>query len=144
MKKKRHFVPVGNTNRDKRVRQPRWCYQPGQKVLFCPGCQTRDKRAPPFVPDWRSRLRNRDNRGFPTETNKRFCSSACSCMSFPIKILKILYLRISVTPYLLYLRPMAFGDRTLWGCWDLVFEKKSIPFARIKGTKCYKKTRLVL
>ena len=25
---------------------PGWCYQPGQKVLFCPGCQTRDKRAP--------------------------------------------------------------------------------------------------
>ena len=28
---------------------PGWCYQPGQKVLFCPDCQTRDKRAPPFV-----------------------------------------------------------------------------------------------
>ena len=54
---------------------PGWCYQPGQKVLFCPGCQTRDKRAPPFVPDWRSRLGNRDNSGFPTGTNQRFCSS---------------------------------------------------------------------
>ena len=46
-------VPVGNTNRDKRVRQP---YQPGQKVLFCPGCHTRDKRAPLLsrtgVPGW--------------------------------------------------------------------------------------------
>ena len=53
------------TNRDKRVRQargagstfcPGWCYQPGQKVLFCPGCQTRDKRAPLLsrtgVPGW--------------------------------------------------------------------------------------------
>ena len=28
-----------------------------------------------FVPDWRSRLGNRDNRGFPTGTNQRFCSS---------------------------------------------------------------------
>ena len=56
---------------------PGWCYQPGQKVLFCPGCQTRDKRAPPFVPDWRSRLGNRNNSGFPTGTNQRFCSSGC-------------------------------------------------------------------
>src|SRR6185503_12707405 len=35
---------------------PCWCYQPGQKVLFCPGCQTRDKRAPLLsrtgVPGW--------------------------------------------------------------------------------------------
>ena len=54
---------------------PGWCYQRGQKVLFCPSCQTRDKRAPPFVPDWHSRLGNRDNRGFPTGTNQRFCSS---------------------------------------------------------------------
>ena len=60
MKKKRHFVPVGNTNRDKRVRQPRgrWLHllsrlvlptgtkgpllsrlpDPGQKgTPFCPG-----------------------------------------------------------------------------------------------------------
>ena len=56
--KKGPFVPVGNTNRDKRVRQPcgRWQYQPGQKVLFCPGCQTRDKRTPLLsrtgVPGW--------------------------------------------------------------------------------------------
>src|SRR6185503_6929826 len=54
---------------------PGWCYQPGQKVIFCPGCQTRDKRAPPFVPDWRSWLGNRDNSGFPTGTNQRFSSS---------------------------------------------------------------------
>ena len=46
-----------------------------KKGTFCPGCQTRDKRAPPFVPDWRSRLGNRDNSGFPTGTNQRFCSS---------------------------------------------------------------------
>ena len=52
MKKKRPFVPVG-----------------------VPGCHTRDKRAPPFVPDRRSRLGNRDNSGFPTGTNQRFCSS---------------------------------------------------------------------
>ena len=35
---------------------PGWCYQPGQKGAFCPGCQTRDKRAPllsrPGVPGW--------------------------------------------------------------------------------------------
>ena len=54
---------------------PGWCYQPGQKVLFCPGCHTRDKRTPPFIPDWRSRLGNRDNSGFSTGTNQRFCSS---------------------------------------------------------------------
>ena len=47
----------------------------GAGCTFCPGCQTRDKRAPPFVPDWRSRLGNRDNSGFPTGTNQRFCSS---------------------------------------------------------------------
>ena len=29
------------------------CYQPGQKGDFCPGCQTRDKRASrPGVPGW--------------------------------------------------------------------------------------------
>ena len=45
--KREPFVPVGNTNRDKRVRQPRGAgSQPGQKVAFCPGCQTRDKRTP--------------------------------------------------------------------------------------------------
>ena len=47
----------------------------GAGCTFCPGCHTRDKRAPPFVPDRRSRLGNRDNCGFPTETNQRFCSS---------------------------------------------------------------------
>ena len=47
--KKGPFVPVRNTNRD--------------------------KGAPPFVPDWHSRLGNRDNSGFPTGTNQRFCSS---------------------------------------------------------------------
>src|SRR6185503_15381888 len=47
----------------------------GAGCTFCPGCQTRDKRAPPFVPDWRYRLGNRDNSGFPTGTNQRFCSS---------------------------------------------------------------------
>ena len=43
---------------------------------------------------------------------------------------------------------MAFVDRTLWGCiaWSsmvelLRFKKKSIPFARIKGTKYYKETQ---
>ena len=30
---------------------------------------------PPFVPAWRSRLGNQDNRGFPTGTNQCFCSS---------------------------------------------------------------------
>ena len=33
------------------------------------------QKGTPFVPDWRSRLGNRDNRGFPTGTNQRFCSS---------------------------------------------------------------------
>ena len=44
MKKKKPFVPVGNTNRDKRVRHPR-----GAGSTFCPGCQTRDR---PVVPGW--------------------------------------------------------------------------------------------
>jgi len=44
---------------------PGWCYQPNTN---------RDKRSS-FVPDWRSRLGNRDNRGFPTGTNQCFCSS---------------------------------------------------------------------
>ena len=51
------FVPVGVTN-------------PGTKGSLLsrlpPGCQTRDKRTPSFVPAWRSRLGNRDNKGFPT------------------------------------------------------------------------------
>ena len=62
--KKGPFVPVGNTNGDKRVRQP--C---GAGSSFCPGCQSRDKRTPPFIPAWHSRLGNRDNKGFPTGTN---------------------------------------------------------------------------
>ena len=33
------------------------------------------KDTPPFVPNWHSRLGNRDNGGFPTGTNQRFCSS---------------------------------------------------------------------
>ena len=35
---------------------PGWCYQLRQKGAFCPGCQTRDKRAAllsrPGVPGW--------------------------------------------------------------------------------------------
>ena len=42
--KKGPFVPVGNTYRDKRVRQPR-----GAGSTFYPDCQTRDKRIP-FCP----------------------------------------------------------------------------------------------
>ena len=59
MKKNGSFVPVGNVNRDKRVRQSHGAgipYQPGQNGVFCPGCQTRDKRAPLLsrtgVPGW--------------------------------------------------------------------------------------------
>jgi len=59
-----------NWNRKRIEKRKTW-----KKETFCPGCQTRDKRAPPFVPDWRSRLGNRDNSGFPTGTNQRFCSS---------------------------------------------------------------------
>ena len=33
------------------------------------------QKGTPFVPDRRSRLGNRDNNGFPTGTNQRFCSS---------------------------------------------------------------------
>src|SRR6185437_9746980 len=50
------FCPVGNTPTGTKgcashvgagsTFCPGWCYQPGQKVLYCPGCQTRDKRAP--------------------------------------------------------------------------------------------------
>jgi len=36
MKKKRHFVPVGNTNRDKRVRQPRGRWLPLLSRLVLP------------------------------------------------------------------------------------------------------------
>ena len=45
------FVPVGVTNRDK-------------MVFFVP-----------VVLVWRSRLGNRDNKGFPTRTNLMLCSS---------------------------------------------------------------------
>ena len=60
-------------------------HQPGQKgapatwalaAPFVPvGVTNRDKRSS-FVPDWHSRLGNRDNMGFPTGTNQHFCSSA--------------------------------------------------------------------
>ena len=65
-------APAGDA---KKTFCPGWYYQPGQKGVFCPGCQTRDKRVPPFVPAWRSRLGNRDKKGFPTGTNQDFCSS---------------------------------------------------------------------
>ena len=39
------------------------------------GCASHVALAAPFVPAWRSRLGNQDNRGFPTGTNERFCSS---------------------------------------------------------------------
>ena len=52
---------MDHTNRDNRQARgagrpfcPGWCYQPGQKGVFCPGCQTRDKRAPA----WQFRLGN--------------------------------------------------------------------------------------
>ena len=60
-RKNRPFVQVGNTNRDKRVRQargagspfcPGWCYQPGQKDAFCPGCRTPPLLSRPGVPGW--------------------------------------------------------------------------------------------
>ena len=60
----------------------------GAGSTFYPGwCTNRDKspllsrlpdsgqKGTPFVPDWCSRLENRDNSGFPTGTNQRFCSS---------------------------------------------------------------------
>ena len=61
----------------------------GQKGAFCPGCQTRDKRAPPFVPAWRSRLGNRDKKGFPTGTTLMFCSSV-PCFKFSKRRNKII------------------------------------------------------
>ena len=88
---------------------PGWCYQPGQKVLFCPGCHTRDKRAPPFVPDRRSRLGNRDNSGFPTGTNQRFCSSECTSTTLK-KNFRVLVIEIPWTePTLLTLQSDKFN-----------------------------------
>ena len=69
-KKKRHFVPVGNTNRDKRVRQPRGRWQHLLSRLPDPG-----QNGTSFSPGLTFRLGIRDNRGFPTETNQYFCSS---------------------------------------------------------------------
>ena len=66
-----------NWNRKRIEKRRTW-----KKRTFCPGCQTRDKKAPPFVPDWRSRLGNWDNRGFPTGTNQLFCSSVPSIIIF--------------------------------------------------------------
>ena len=41
------------------------------------------QKGTPFVPDWRSRLGNRDNRSFPTGTNQYFCSSEMKiCIAF--------------------------------------------------------------
>ena len=72
------LVSVGNTNRDQRGCVPRRSWQHFWSrlvVLFCPGSLNWDEFSPPFVPPWRSRLGNRDNRGFPTRTNRLFCSS---------------------------------------------------------------------
>ena len=74
MKKKGHFVPVG-TNRDKRVRQPRGRWQhllsrlvlpTGTKGPLLSRLPDPGQKGTPFVPDWRSRLGNWDNSGFPT------------------------------------------------------------------------------
>ena len=82
--KKWPFVPVGNTNRDKRVRQPRgrWLHLLSRLVLptgtkgpLLSRLPDPGQKGTPFVLDWHSRLGNRDNRGFPTGTNQRFCSS---------------------------------------------------------------------
>ena len=82
--KKGPFVPIGNTNRDKRVRQPRgrWMHLLSRLVLptgtkgpLLSRLPDPGQKGTPFVPDWRSRLGNRDNSGFPTGTNQRFCSS---------------------------------------------------------------------
>ena len=53
------FVPVGVTT----------------GTPFCPGCQTRNKRALSFVPAWQFWLGNWDNRGFPIGVNLMLCSS---------------------------------------------------------------------
>ena len=47
----------------------------GTKGLLLSRLPDPGQKGTPFVPDWRSRLGNRDNRDFPTETNQRFCSS---------------------------------------------------------------------
>ena len=47
---------------------------------FVPVARPGTKGPPPFVPAWRSRLRNRDNRDFPTGI---FFSSACGRLSIP-------------------------------------------------------------
>ena len=59
-----------------------------KKETFCPGCHTWDKRAPPFVPDRRFRLGNRDNSGFPTGTNQRFCSSVPTSRAGPYLLMR--------------------------------------------------------
>ena len=66
--KKGSFVPVGNTNRDKRC-----CQQLGQKVAFCPGCQTRDKRIS-FCPGLAFPVGKPGQQGFPN-WGKLVCSS---------------------------------------------------------------------
>ena len=52
----RSFVPVGDTNRDKREAfYPGWWIQPGQKATraFCPGWRHQPgQKAPPFCPGW--------------------------------------------------------------------------------------------
>ena len=71
MKKKRPF-------RDKRVRHPRgrWLHLLSRLVL------PTGTKGPLLsrLPDWRSWLGNRDNSGFPTGTNQRFCSSVVDCL----------------------------------------------------------------
>ena len=52
-----------------------WASHVGAGCTFCPGCQTRDKRAPLLsrtgVPGWETGTTG----GFPTGPNQRFCSS---------------------------------------------------------------------
>src|SRR6185503_2627811 len=65
---------------------PGWCYQPGQKVLFCPGCQTRTKGHPLLSRTGVPGGEIRTTGGFPTGTNQRFCSSE-KCLTNIINLL---------------------------------------------------------
>ena len=105
---------------------PRWCYQPGQKGAFCPGCQTRDKRAPPFVPAWCFRLGNRDNKGFPTGTNQHFSSCVKNfpkLCHFPFPLFS--FREMLILPHSPLKSPITTQDS-----WDLSFETlQNLPHA---------------
>ena len=92
MKKKRHFVPVGNTNRDKRVRQPcgRWQHLLSRLVLptvtkghLLSRLPDLGQKGNPFCPGLAFPVGKPGQQGFPNRDKSTFFSSEMKiCIAF--------------------------------------------------------------